>query len=35
MEQMNKLVYLEDMDQRYKGNNIANVGKLKGLSKEN
>lgn len=34
MEDMEKLVYLEDLDLRLKGNRIDFVGKLVGLSKE-
>jgi len=34
MDNMDKLVYFEDLDQKYKGNNIDNIGKIKGLSKE-
>eukprot|EP00347_Sterkiella_histriomuscorum_P007723 403347806 len=34
MDQMDKLVYFEDLDQRYKGGDINLVGKLKALSKE-
>lgn len=34
LEKMDKLIYMEDMDQRYKGNNINLVGKIQGQSKE-
>lgn len=34
MDNMDKLVYFEDLDQRYKGGDINLVGKLKALSKE-
>ena len=34
MDDMAKLVYFEDLDQKYKGNNIDFVGKIQGLSKE-
>lgn len=34
MEEMDKIVYFEDLDQKYKGANINYTGKIKGLSKE-
>lgn len=34
MDQMDKLVYFEDLDQRYKGGDINLVGKIKALSRE-
>lgn len=34
MDQMDKLVYLEDMDQRYKLGDINIVGRLRALGKE-
>ena len=33
MEGLDKIVYFEDMDQKYKGANINYTGKIKGLSK--
>lgn len=34
MENIEKLVYIEDLDQKYKGQNIEQTGKLQALSKE-
>ena len=34
MDQMDKLISCEDMDKKYKGNNINLIGKIQGLGKE-
>jgi hypothetical protein len=34
LDNMEKLIYYDDLDQKYKGMNIDDVGKIKALSKE-